>query len=78
MRKFNSTIKLCVRTDKDIGPLTMDEQVKIVKKAIKDRKFYLESINKSESLKSVEHFHSHLTLVESVNFMNQFTISHQN
>ena len=50
LRKFNSTIKLCVRTDKDIGPLTMDEQVKIVKKAIKDRKFYLESINKSEEV----------------------------
>ena len=50
LRKFNSTIKLCVRTDKDIGPMTMDEQVKIVKKAIKDRKFYLESINKSEKV----------------------------
>ena len=50
LRKFNSTIKLCVRTDKDIGPMTMDEQVKIVKKAIKDRKFYLESINKSEEV----------------------------
>ena len=50
LRQFNSTIKLCVRTDKDIGPMTMDEQVKIVKKAIKDRKFYLESINKSEKV----------------------------
>lgn len=38
-------LKLCVFTDEDIMTMNMDEQMKIVDKAIKDRRFYLEMIN---------------------------------
>lgn len=38
-------LKLCIFTDEDIMTMNMDEQMKIVDKAIKDRKFYLEMIN---------------------------------
>ena len=45
MSKKKALIKLCVMTDEDIGPMDMDEQMKIVEKAIKEKRFYLESIN---------------------------------
>ena len=43
--KRKAMVKLCVWTDEDVGPMNMDEQMKIVEKAIKGRRFYLESIN---------------------------------
>ena len=43
--KRKAMVKLCVWTDEDVGPMNMDEQMKIVEKAIKERRFYHESIN---------------------------------
>jgi len=43
--KKQAMIKLCVWTDEDIGDMNMEEQMKIVDKAIKERRYYLESIN---------------------------------
>ena len=43
--KHQQMLKLCVFTDEDIMTMNMDEQMKIVDKAIKDRRFYLEMIN---------------------------------
>lgn len=43
--KKQAMIKLCVWTDKDIGPMNMDELMEIVNKEIEEKRFYLESTN---------------------------------
>tara|TARA_A100001515_G_scaffold143162_2_gene143657 strand:- start:36 stop:218 length:183 start_codon:yes stop_codon:yes gene_type:complete len=46
--------KLVVYSEKDLMNLTFDEQLDIIKQAMKDRKFHIELINPpKEDLKSV-------------------------
>jgi len=43
--KKKAMVKLMIWTDEDIETMNIDEQMKIVDKSIKERRYYLESIN---------------------------------